>query len=632
MNESIEFDIKVNGKKAKNSIKEVEQEQEKLDKTTSKTASSIKGSWIAIGAAAASTALIFKQFQEIGDEWTTFSNKIKLSVGTLEEYNKAQSELFRIAQETSSEMGGTVDLYQKLSQATRDLGTSQEDIFSVIETVNQSLIISGASASEANASIRQLGQGLASGVLRGDEFNSIMENSPRIAKALSDSLGVTIGQLRKMAENGELTSKVVTDALRGQADIISSEYDGMTKTVDQSFTLIKNSLGSLVSGFNDSVNGTDGIASILQDLSKFLDENADDIIDFGEDIVAVATIVKNGLYSIYLTSKIGYIQLTQAFKSEIGAGLDAIVEMFESTLNYIIREIDRTSAYWSDVFGTDFGQIGEVSIGKISIDDKELQASLEEAQAKIQELGKSTDEAFKELVTDDVKKKVVEIKEAFNNVVTPVQAVDEKLKKVKNTAKEVKKELTDIEQVYRDAGLTAQDAMTGAFVSWQEGAFNFKDTMRNVLNDISAMIVQKLVVKQLFDNIGGAFGGGGFSSVLGAFAKGAAFNNGNVTAFAQGGVVGSPTVFPMANGMGLMGEAGAEAIMPLSRTSSGDLGVKSTPPIVNVNVQNYGNDNVKVEQSGDNIQVIISQIASSISRGTGDVGKAMESRYGLSKR
>ena len=95
----------------------------------------------------------------------------------------------------------------------------------------------------------------------------------------------------------------------------------------------------------------------------------------------------------------------------------------------------------------------------------------------------------------------------------------------------------------------------------------------------------------------------------------------------------SPTMFPMANGTGLMGEAGPEAIVPLTRTSGGDLGVKSAPPVVNVNVNNNApatDVNVQRNDAGD-IDIIISKIASDINRGTSPVGDAIESRYAIRK-
>ena len=181
-----------------------------------------------------------------------------------------------------------------------------------------------------------------------------------------------------------------------------------------------------------------------------------------------------------------------------------------------------------------------------------------------------------------------------------------------------------------DGFKTLESGMSNVFRSWMDGSLNWKEAMSNILKDILAQMVEILVIKRLISGISGSFGVGSVGGAIGMFAKGGAFSNG-VQAFASGGVVSSPTLFPMASGMGLMGEAGAEAVMPLKRTASGNLGVEATVPPVTVNVNNYGSDNVEVEQEGDQINVIISKIASDITRGTGNIGQSMEARYGLRK-
>lgn len=175
----------------------------------------------------------------------------------------------------------------------------------------------------------------------------------------------------------------------------------------------------------------------------------------------------------------------------------------------------------------------------------------------------------------------------------------------------MKDDITDIEQFYEDLGHTMERSMGRAFRSWQDGAFNFKETMRDVLNDIAAMIFQQLVVKQVLSGLGGFFGGGGgvLSTILGSFADGGTIQT---------------------TGSYLVGERGAEVVtLPAGAhvTSNDKLGGTN----VNINVMNYGNDGVQVERNGDNIDIIISKISSDIQRGTGGIGKALEGRYGLRK-
>src|SRR5690606_13018136 len=107
----------------------------------------------------------------------------------------------------------------------------QQDALALTESINQAVIISGASAAASDAALTQLIQGLQSGVLRGEEFNSVMEQAPRLAAALAAGLGVTRGELRALANDGQLSSETVIRALRSQADVLRTEFAQMPQTV-----------------------------------------------------------------------------------------------------------------------------------------------------------------------------------------------------------------------------------------------------------------------------------------------------------------------------------------------------------------------------------------------------------------
>jgi phage-related minor tail protein len=144
---------------------------------------------------------------------------------------------------------------------------------------------------------------------------------------------------------------------------------------------------------------------------------------------------------------------------------------------------------------------------------------------------------------------------------------------------------------------------------------NIKSMVSSVLNELLKLGAQRFILNSLFPN-----------------AQGNAFGPNGVMAFAKGGVVNSPTVFPFASGgsfkTGLMGEAGPEAIMPLSRGADGDLGVKAN---ISVNVHNNAGASVSVQENGNDIDIIINKIASDISRGGGKVARSMERAYGVSR-
>lgn len=228
-----------------------------------------------------------QEIVQIADAWNMMSARLKLATAGQREYAVAQKELFAIAQRSGSSVQETATLYGKLQQAVRMLGGEQKDALSLTESISQALRISGASATEAQSALLQFGQALASGVLRGEEFNSVVENSPRLAKALADGLNVPIGRLRKLAEEGRLTADVVVNALMSQKDKLAAEYAQLPMTVGQAFTRLSNAFGQWISRLDESTGFTKKLAEAL----TWLAENLDTVMNWLSRIAQVGLAV-----------------------------------------------------------------------------------------------------------------------------------------------------------------------------------------------------------------------------------------------------------------------------------------------------------------------------------------------------
>jgi len=178
--------------------------------------------------------------------------------------------VFKISQDTLSSLGATATLYGRLERATRSAGTSTKDLITLTSTINKGLAVSGATTEEASSTMTQLSQALASGVLRGEEFNSISENGSRLAVALADSLGVTIGQLRAMAAQGKLTTEVVVNGLLQQSDKIAKEFSNTAMTMGQAMTTATNNITKFVgesSSMSTTINAFNkGVISLSENL------------------------------------------------------------------------------------------------------------------------------------------------------------------------------------------------------------------------------------------------------------------------------------------------------------------------------------------------------------------------------
>lgn len=144
-----------------------------------------------------------------------------------------------VAINTNSNLTATGDLYARLTKIGQEMKWPQEQALALTETINKATQVGGGSAAANEAAITQLNQALGSGVLRGDEFNSMMEQSPRLTQALADGLGVTTGKLREMAGEGQLTTDVVTKALLSQSEVISAEFAKFPTTIGASIENLK---------------------------------------------------------------------------------------------------------------------------------------------------------------------------------------------------------------------------------------------------------------------------------------------------------------------------------------------------------------------------------------------------------
>ena len=230
------------------------------------------------------------------DSYNLMNARLKLATGSQEEFNTAQTELRKIATATQTPLESLATLYGRISRPLKEAGRSQADILKVTEAVATSFRVSGASAQEAENGVIQFAQALGSGALRGDEFNSVAEQAPRLMLALADSIGVPVGALKEMAAQGLLTASVVTDALVGQLDTLRTEAESLPETVGGAMTALSDSINQAVGSTNlqpliDSLNELNtvvsdpstvqGLASLTGALTRIGATGLGSLADFG---------------------------------------------------------------------------------------------------------------------------------------------------------------------------------------------------------------------------------------------------------------------------------------------------------------------------------------------------------------
>ena len=220
-----------------------------------------------LGAAFAGVVSI-SEFIRVADAVTSLHNQLKLATGGAKAASVAYDELFNIAQRSRvsfTELGGT---FASISNAAKDLGVSQGTLLTITEAIGNAVTVGGSSAQAAQAALTQLGQGLASGALRGDELNSVLEQTPRLAQALADGMGVSRGELRKLGEQGAITAEKVIQALQSQAAVLAGEVNDSVLTVGQAWTQLSNATVRTVGDLDKATGATSNLASAISGLSS----------------------------------------------------------------------------------------------------------------------------------------------------------------------------------------------------------------------------------------------------------------------------------------------------------------------------------------------------------------------------
>ncbi|MEN8272054.1 tape measure protein, partial [Acinetobacter baumannii] len=450
------------------------------------------------------------------DTYTGLQNRLKLVTNNQVELNKATEDTFRIAQKTYSAWDSVLQVYQRFSDNAKTLNLTMNDTARLTETVSKAVAISGASAEAANAALVQFGQALASGTLRGEELNSVMEQTPALAKAIAKGMGITVGELRSVAAEGKITSQEIVKALRNVESDVDALFAKTDITIGQSLTLLNNEITKFV---GEAGKGS-GAAQTLAEGIQILGNNLNLIIN-GAIVVGVGLITKAiATKTIAIQASIAasaqqraanlaeaqsQVQLlgVEAMRARQSAAL-ALTEInlaraeynaaisanaraaavqrltaAEIAHNIAIKEATvATSAYslaqsrlntvatlGSRALGLVGGPIGAITIGISALaagymyfQDKAAKANQRlEEQAKVAE---RTDEALKKLTGNDKTKAVNDLTNAFN-------AQNEELKKSSLTVGSALIDIENYARGNREVEKISQDARTGT-ISYTE--------------------------------------------------------------------------------------------------------------------------------------------------------------------
>lgn len=247
-------------------------------------------------------AIGLTQIAQTADEYNNYQSRIQLVSKSNREASQTFRQLMTVANDTGQLFGATAELYTRVYRAMGDRANSQE-LLQFTKTINQSMVVSGANAQEASAAIIQLSQGMASGTLRGEEFNSVAEQAPVILDMLQKSLGKTRGELRKMAEDGELTTEVVLRAVRESAEGVQAQYDQMPKTIGRA-------VNELTNAWMQFIGQTDGALSASSVAATVISTLAQNLNVLGNAALVVAAIMAGRFMAGLIQTSAGLVKQT----------------------------------------------------------------------------------------------------------------------------------------------------------------------------------------------------------------------------------------------------------------------------------------------------------------------------------
>lgn len=217
------------------------EEVENQTRRTGGAAESMKSKFMH-AAAAVGAALSIKNIIGLADAMTQTEARLNLITGDLEKTAALQDQIMASANRSRASYQSTADAVAKMGIMAKDAFNNTDELVAFTELINKQFTIAGASVAGQEAAMMQLTQAMASGVLRGEELNSIFEQAPTIIQTIADHLGVSVGEIRAMAADGQITAQVVKEAMLGSAKEINDQFNDMPYTFAQVWTMMQNIL------------------------------------------------------------------------------------------------------------------------------------------------------------------------------------------------------------------------------------------------------------------------------------------------------------------------------------------------------------------------------------------------------
>lgn len=324
-----------------------------------------------VGAMAAlGVGLGVRELAEAADSYTNLSARINIATKDGGDFKGAMAGVHQVALMTNSSLTATGDLFTRLNAVGKDMGMTQQNSLDLTKTINQAIQISGVSAQSAQAFTQQFIQSMQQGTLRGEEYNSMMENGYGVAEALARGLGVTTGELKRMADNGELSAARVYKALLSQKGEVESTFNSFPTTISNALQKISTSWETMIGKMDQSNGASATVAEWLVTIADNIDVVETLLNDMGEGFVWVGDQLKKidpATIEALKTALVSTYETLKTMVSTLGNGIEASIDQLNSVLGSIFDFNSGIDAAEDKTNGfTKFLQALNVALGFVS--------------------------------------------------------------------------------------------------------------------------------------------------------------------------------------------------------------------------------------------------------------------------
>ena len=245
-------------------------------------------------AGAISVSLIIewgKRFLEVADNMTQLQARIARLSTDAKTANETFSTLANIASTTGASLSDTTKLWETLTSSLKEAGATNAQVLNLTDTLQKIGRIGGSSTEEMANALRQFGQSIASGTIRAEEFNSILEQMPELARQIAAGLGISMGELRARMLDGKLTAEDALNAIQDRTSVVNAEFEKLPRTMDQAIGSLEVSFSKLVVAVNDATGASKTAVEIIDQLAKYIDFLGDKSTSTSDKILSLATVI-----------------------------------------------------------------------------------------------------------------------------------------------------------------------------------------------------------------------------------------------------------------------------------------------------------------------------------------------------